>query len=43
MWNLMIVDDERFIAEELAKVIRHIGEEYQIMGIFGDPMEAYLN
>lgn len=41
MWNLVIVDDERFIAEGLAKVIRHIGEEYQIMGIFGDPMEAY--
>lgn len=41
MWNLVIVDDELMIAEGLAKLIRSIGEEYQVVKIFADPLEGY--
>lgn len=41
MWNIVIVDDERMIAEGLAKLIRSIGEEHQVVKIFTDPLESY--
>lgn len=41
MWNIVIVDDELMIAEGLAKLIRSIGEEYQVVKIFADPIESY--
>lgn len=41
MWNIVIVDDELIIAEGLAKMIRHIGEEYRVTNIFSDAQKAW--
>ena len=40
-WNIVVVDDEAIIADGLAKIIRHIGEQYRVSKVFYDSMQAY--
>lgn len=41
MLKIVIVDDEEIIAKGLAKVIRQLGEQYQVIEIFNDSNVAY--
>ena len=41
MWKIVIVDDELLIADGLAKIIRHIGEDRYETVTFTDADEAY--